>query len=234
MFTGPQIVTNGLVLYLDAGNSKSYPTTGTAWYDRSGNGNNVALINTPNFNSLNNGSIVFDGVDDRVSQNSSINAGSNFTVSAWIYPTLLGTTRRGIVGNSYNSVGRNGWFFCTAGAFTNNTFFLSIGGDIAYRVAGANTLTPNEWVYLTAVCIGGGSSILLYKNSIEVLTSSSILLSSGIITYTSPQFNVGYRLVGGTTDPFTGNIVQTQIHNRVLSSSEILQNYNATKSRFGL
>jgi len=137
-----------------------------------------------------------------------------------------------IIGNSYDNVGRNGWFFCTAGAFTNNTFFLSIGSDSAYRVAGVDTLTPNEWVYLTAVCVGGGSSILLYKNSIEVLTSTAIVLSAGTITYTSPQFNVGYRLVGGTTDPFTGNIAQTQLYNRVLSSAEITQNYNATKTRY--
>jgi hypothetical protein len=66
MFTGPNIVTDGLVLYLDAANQKSYPGTGTTWNDLSGNGNNGTLVNGPTFNSDNNGSIVFDGVDDYV------------------------------------------------------------------------------------------------------------------------------------------------------------------------
>jgi hypothetical protein len=230
----PRVVTNGLVLYLDAGNRKSYSGSGTVWNDLSGNNYSGSLVNGPIFNSSNFGSIVFDGIDDRVSRSESINVGSNFTVSVWIYPTILGTTRRGIVGNSYNYSGRNGWFLCTAGNNTNNAFFLSIGNDIAARVTPANTLTPNEWVYISAICENGGSNILLYKNGNVLPTYSSSTLTSGIITYTIPQFNIGFRHVGGTTDPYTGNISIVSLYNRVLSSTEILQNYNATKSRFGL
>ena len=64
---GPKIVTNGLVLYLDAANKKSYPGSGTTWTDLSGNNNTGTLTNGPTFDSNNGGSIVFDGTNDYVS-----------------------------------------------------------------------------------------------------------------------------------------------------------------------
>jgi hypothetical protein len=228
----PNMVTDGLVLYLDAANNKSYPGSGTTWADIAA-GNNGTLVNGPTFNSGNGGSIVFDGADDRVSRTTSINTGQNFTINAWIYPTLLGTTRRAVAANSYNYINRNGWSFSTAGGGTNNSFFLSVGNDNAYRVAAANTLSLNQWVYISAVCQNGGGSINLYKNGIE--TSYALTaLSTNTLTYTYPQFNVGFRDSAGTTDPYTGNIANVQIYNRALSSTEILQNYNATKGRYGL
>jgi hypothetical protein len=204
--------------------------TGGGWEDRSGNGYNGTLTNGPTFNSLNGGSIVFDGINDYITRNVSINTGTNFTVSAWIYPTILGTTRRGIVGNSYTYGNRVGWFFSTGGG-VNNTFFLSIGADNVFNIAPANTLNINEWVYITATCQNGGGTIILYKNGQVVANSNG---TAGTITYTTNQFNVGYRLIGGTTDPYTGRIASIQVHNRVLSQQEVLQNYNATKSRFNL
>lgn len=69
MYTGPNIVTDGLVLYLDAANTKSYPGSGTTWNDLSGNGNNGTLINGYIFNSIGNGNLVFDGSNDYVNIN---------------------------------------------------------------------------------------------------------------------------------------------------------------------
>ena len=233
---GGNIVTDGLVLYLDAANTKSYVSGSTTWNDISRGGNNGTLVNGPTFNSGNNGSIVFDGIDDRVSRTSNIDTGQNFTVSAWIFPTLLGTTRRAVVVNGYNYVLKNGWAFLTSGFGVNNTFFLSIGTDSAYRVAPANTLSLNTWAYITGVVQGGGSSITLYKNGVALSTYAGSLLTSNTITYTYPQLNVGYRDVGSvnSTDPYTGRIAQTSVYNRALSATEILQNYNTTKGRFGL
>ena len=230
---GPNVVVEGLVLWLDAANTKSYVSGSTAWTDLSRSGNNGTLVNGPTFNSANGGSIVLDGVDDYVGRNTSINTGQNFTVNAWIYPTLLGTTRRAVAASSYNYTSLNGWFLCTAGASINNTFFLSVGNDNAYRVALANTLSLNQWAYISAVCQNGGGSINLYKNGIETsyeLTS----LSTNTLIYTYPQFNVGYRDTAGLTDPYTGNIAQVTIYNKTLTASEVLQNYNATKSRYNL
>jgi hypothetical protein len=232
---GPNIVKDGLVLYLDAGSPNSYINgiSGITWKDISGNNNNGTLVNGPTFNSTNGGSIIFDGVDDRVSRTENINTGQNFTVNAWIYPTLLGTTRRTVAASSYNYTSLNGWFFSTAGVNITNTFFLSVGRDNAYRVAVANTLSLNQWVYISAVCQNGGESINLYKNGIETLYAVT-LLSTNTLIYTYPQFNIGFRSVGLTPDPYIGNIAQTTIYNRALTPQEILQNFNATKTRFGL
>jgi hypothetical protein len=229
----PKIVTNGLSFYVDASNTKSFVSGSTVWNDLTINSNNGTLTNGPTFSRNNGGSIVFDGVDDRVSQTSSINTGDNFTVNAWIYPTLLGTTRRAIVGNSYNYSTRRGWLFCTAGGSINNTFFLSIGGDNAGVNAPANTLSLNTWVYVSATCQNGGGSINLYKNG-TIVNNVISTLSPGNILYDVNQFNIGFRFVGGTQDPYTGNIASVSIYNRVLTADEIFQNYNATKSRFGL
>ena len=227
----PNIVKDNLVLNLDVANSKSYISGSTTWNDISRGSNNGTLVNGPTFSSSNGGSIVFDGVDDRVSRTTNINTGQNFTVNAWIYPTLLGTTKRTVAASSYNYTSLNGWFLCTAGFNTNNTFFFSAGSDNAYRVALANTLSLNQWAYISAVCQNGGGSINLYKNGIETsyeLTS----LSTNPLTYTYPQFNVGYRDTAGLTDPYTGNIAQVTIYNKTLTASEVLQNYNATKGRY--
>jgi hypothetical protein len=227
------IVTNGLVLVLDAAKKDSYPGSGTIWRDISGNGNNGTLVNGPTFNSANGGSIVFDGIDDRASITNSINSGQNFTVSSWINPVLLGTTRRSVISNSYNYAFRNGWFLCTAGAGINNTFFLSIGSDAAYVVAQSGTLSINTWQHITAVVTNGGETIMLLKNGQTVNPQISVL-SSGTITYTLPQFNIGWRDVLGTPDPYTGGISYVYLYNRALSATEVLQNYNATKGRYGL
>ena len=229
----PKIVTDGLVLYLDAANPRSYPGSGTTWTDISRVGTNGILVNGPTFSSANGGSIVFDGVDDKVSKTGSINTGQNFTVNAWIYPTLLGTTRRAIIGNGYPYDGREGWYFSTAGGFVNNTFFMSIGADQAYRVAAANTLSLNAWQYVTAVVTDGGLTITLYVNGQTTNTSISVL-NSGTITYTNTEFNVGWRNSVIANDPYTGRIAQVSIYNRALSQQNVQQNFNTTKTRFGL
>jgi hypothetical protein len=229
----PKIITDGLVLYMDAANPKSYSSGSTTWNDLSRSSNNGTLTNGVSFDTLNYGSLSFDGVDDRVSKVGAINTGQNFTVNAWIYPTLLGTTRRAIVGNGYPYSTRQGWLFCTAGASVNNTFFMSIGGDLAYRVAAANTLSPNIWQYVTAVVTDGGLTISLYKNG-QTTNTSFVLLSTGTITYNNTQFNIGFRNTILDPDPYTGKISIVTIYNRALTQQEIIQNYNANKTRFGL
>ncbi len=232
---GGNIVTNQLAFYSDIANPKSYISGSTTWNDLSSGGNNLTLVNGPTFNSNNNGSIVFDGIDDRVSLTSSINTGQNFTVSAWIFPTILGGTRRTVVANSMNYSSRNGWLFSVAGGGGTNGFFISIGADQAYRISANNLLTLNQWAFISAVCVNGGTNLLLYLNGVEVPSYLATLLSSGTITYTHPQFHLGFRNVGGVdSDPYTGRIAQTAIYTRVLSAEEILQHYNATRSRYQL
>ena len=77
---GPNIVTNGLVLSLDAANPKSYVSGSTTWNDISRGGNNGTLINGPTFNSANGGSIVFDGVNDFISLSGPYSLTKNYTL----------------------------------------------------------------------------------------------------------------------------------------------------------
>ena len=88
-FRGPNVVTNGLVLALDAANTKSYVSGSTTWNDLSGNNNSGSLVNGPTFNSANLGSIVFDGVDDYINcgNSSTLNITETFTISLWINST---------------------------------------------------------------------------------------------------------------------------------------------------
>jgi hypothetical protein len=227
------IVTNGLVLNLDAGFTPSYPKSGTTWYDLSSGGNNGTLTNGPTFNSSNGGSIVFDGVDDYVLRDAFVDAGSNFSVFAWVKPGAI-NIRNGIVGNSYPYNSRQGFFLSTGTNYagTTNTFFLSIGSDVAYRTAANNSITLNTWNYVGGTVINGGEDIKLYVNGTETSYFGGVL-NSGTVTYSTNQLYIGAR-VGGNLEPFVGNIATSQIYNRVLSSTEILQNFNAQKGRFGL
>jgi hypothetical protein len=229
----PRVVTNGLVLYMDAGNRKSYSGSGTVWNDLSGNVYSGSLVNGPTFNSSNFGSIVFDGSNDYVFRNSNINTGNNFSVFSWINPGSI-NIRDGIVGNSYSYSTRRGFYLATANNYSgfSNTFFLSIGVDIAYAIAPNNSLILNKWNYVGATVINGGQEIKLYINGIEPISYTTVL-SSGNIVYDINEFYIGARY-SGTLEPFIGNISNVKIYNRALSSTEILQNYNATKSRFGL
>jgi hypothetical protein len=226
MFTGPNIVTNGLVLHLDAANTKSYPGSGTTWVDKSGYGNNGTLTNGPTFSSLNGGSIVFDGTNDYVSilNNTTV----SFTIGCWINTTATSYTgTQGYEGN--------GIVWSDVGGVAND-FVLSILNNKASWFTGDNTTTINStttintgaWFYITVVKNGSNSTKELFINSISESTGTS-----GTSTLTAnPNIAIG----GNTLDSkyFSGKIAQVQIYNRALSAQEVLQNYNATKSRFNL
>jgi hypothetical protein len=227
------IITSGLILNLDASNTASYPGSGTVWTDLSGSSNNMSLLNGASYDSSNRNSILFDGVNDYAGRSSAMNTGQNFTVSVWMYATLLGSTRTSLVANSYNYSGGNGWFFCTNAGGTPNSFFLSIGSDNPVKVSSSNILTLNTWNYLTAVIRSGGRYIDLYKNGV-LISGTSTDLGARTITYNYANFSIGFRDPSGTTDPFKGNIGSTQIYNQALTAADILANYNATKGRYGL
>jgi len=229
----PNTVTDGLILNFDAANQRSYTSGSTTWFNLVSPSNNSTLTNGPTFNSSNGGSIVFDGIDDYTLSNSYIDAGSNFSVFAWIKPGNI-DVRDGIVGNSYPSAFRQGFYFATATNYSTftNTFFISIGQDIAYRVAANNSITLNNWNYVGGTVTNGGQDIKLYVNGIE--TSYSVgSLTSGTITYSTNQLLIGGRITNNL-EPFAGSISNVQMYNRVLSATEILQNYTTTKTRFGL
>jgi hypothetical protein len=225
---GPNIVVDGLVLALDAANTKSYVSGSTAWTDLSRSNNNGTLTNGPTFNGANGGSIVFDGTNDFINSNNSINTGLNFTVSVWFRRTV-GSNRGGLVANSYPYSTNVGWYFLIN---SNNDFAFSVGRDQAFVTTNSNVITNNIWYNVVSTTTGGGTDIKIYINSIVQVNAASLFTSVPIV-YTTSNFKIG-GLVSPVGDYFGGNISIVQIYNRALSATEILQNYNATKGRFGL
>jgi hypothetical protein len=235
-FAFKPIVTDGLVLCLDAGNTKSYPGSGATWLDLTTNGNNGTLVNGGsglNFVTTNGGSIVFDGTNDYidniggVSTFSFIQNTGIYTISAWVNPSLT-TKEMYILGNNNGTTAQKGFYFGTDGV--NNSILLSItlgvlnSNTLAHVIS--NCYVANTWIYVT--CVGNGINNKLYKNGVLLGTSNFSTLSSG---NSSNTLSIG-RINSANLWYWNGNIAQTTIYNRALSESEVLQNYNATKNRF--
>ena len=211
------IVTNGLVLNLDGGFTPSYTTSGITWYDLSYGVNNGTLTNGPTFNTSNGGSIVFDGVDDCVVVNSNANilSYSTYTKISWFYITSY----------LYNIIsgGNSGQHaFWLAGT---NKLHAGHNGQWS-TVVSTTSLSLNTW-YFGAVTFNTTTGWKLYVNGTSESTSSS-----------TSTFNGGSEILVGAygtgSNVFGGRIAIAQVYNRVLSDAEILQNFNAQKSRFGL
>jgi hypothetical protein len=213
----PPIVTNGLVLALDAANPKSYISGSTTWNDLSGNNNNGTLTNGPTFSSANGGSIVFDGVNDYVNVPSITWTPTAFTVN-WF---TFGNTREGyiqVIGAS------NAW-----GAFQ---FHTETQGSIYVGIDVGTRLTPGPIPNNTYVINVYQNFTFTYGSGIGSFFKNGILIASKSMT--TPAAWTGFDIGANGGNTINGLIPLTQIYNRALSSTEVLQNYNAQKSRFNL
>ena len=228
----PKIVTDGLVLYLDAANTRSYPGTGTVWSDLSRSGNNGTLINGPTFNSANGGNIVFDGSNDYISTNtnSSLTQAGNtqFTVDVWVKKSA---SNKDMLLGPWDNSNRKGWFVQW---FTDGNLYFGITNG-AFNYNYVSVSWQNQWFNLTGVFDGSlltnqNIGKIYVNNILQNTTNSGNMLTSvpaGLV-----EVSIG-RLTNYSSYA-TGNITMVKIYNRALSASEISQNYNATKTRFGL
>ena len=222
---GPRIVTNGLVIYLDAGNHKSYPGTGTTWNDLSGNGNNGTLTNGPTFNTSNKGSIELDGADDYISFGDILNLGtSDFTLEAIAKKTSGGDYYSRIAAKAtYTSPGWSFYFGQSPGSSAPSVYFAWDSNWTS--IDGTAPLVFNQYYHLLTT--RNGNTIALYING--------ALQSSKTLTY---NFNSNYSyILGGNgtgAENFYGNLALWRHYTKGFSTTEVLQNYNATKGRFGL
>jgi len=213
----PRIITDGLVLCLDAGNTKSYPGSGTTWTDLSGNGNNGTLENGVGFDGSNGGSLSFDGVNDRVSVTNTIPSLSNFTIELFMKTSTLDNSQD-IFFDQFSSLRFE---------IVNNKYRIHLGNGSSWAFTdhvGSTTLSLNTW-HQTVWTWNGSSSILyLNGNQDSLRTYSSASSGTGVITLGQHTPN--------TFNNWNGNIGNVKIYNRALIASEIQQNYNALKSRF--
>jgi hypothetical protein len=221
LYRGPKIVTSGLVLALDAADTNSYPRSGTTWTDLTGNGNNCTLVNSPTFNSSNGGSIVFNGTNQygNVANVTSLN-GTTQTISVW-YNTTNNLLGRGsvVIGKTDATNSLNGY-----NLFANST--AQVKGAATTTDITGGSITNSIWFHVTMTFTSGASSSIYVNGTLAATTS--------IISFTISTQPLRIGLSQDTFwTAFAGRIAKVDIYNRVLTATEVLQNYNATKSRFG-
>jgi hypothetical protein len=219
-----KIVTDGLVLALDAADRNSYVSGSATWIDLSGNNNSGSLINGPTFSTANGGSIVFDGSNDYAIWNNTSNLQITVgSISAWVRTSTPGSSYRGIIIKQF------AW-----GLFVKDSVLISYDwGNNQDRSTGIN-IADNNWKHIamtfTETTGSPSNNAIIYLNGSPVLTT----------TIRHSNQTVGLELArggsggGGSSQIFNGIISQASIYNRALSANEVTQNYNAQKSRFGL
>lgn len=228
---GPRVVSNGLTFYLDAGNTKSYPGSGTAWSDISRNQSGGVLTNGPIFDSANGGSIAFDGVNDHVVvPSSALSSGTQLTFGVWNFGISSQPSSLIFFGNRFLNVSL-GWddiVSFDAGDGTGNT--TGLYDNIAKT---ALTSEYQGWHYWSFTKNSVAGTMKIYRNG-ELWHSGAGSAPIGASVGNAylcfaPRFGIA-----GFAAYHNGRIGMAKLYSRELSASEILQNYNATKGRFKL
>jgi hypothetical protein len=224
----PRIVTNGLVLALDAANPKSYTGSGTAWNDLSGRGNTGTLVNGPTYSSANRGSIVFDGTNDTttfVGNNVSglAELATEFSISAWVKYNSIASY--GAFMTKQNSAGStSGTPRLDLGFIPNLVYLTTYNSSTGVIDQGIFTypINTSSWYNIVLVC--GNSLKQGYLNNQLQLSSS--------FTSTYPD---NTQVLGiPNLRPINGNIAQVSMYNRALTPAEVYQNFNALRGRYNI
>jgi hypothetical protein len=228
---GPKIITDGLVLCLDAADRNSYPGSGASWFDLSGNNNNGTLTNSPTYNTGNGGYLSFDGVNDYINLSSALNLSTNigFTICLFLQQNTTQTnsawnyfySRRG-PDIEIGAYGTSNTGFVFKDNTTNSTVFSSdLVTTWSYIAFGTNPTTRIPFIYTY------NSSGSFFATSANAFSNTTVGFERLFITGTSgsPQ---------GSTTYYGAKCAVISAYNRALTAQEILQNYNVMKSRFDL
>ena len=226
---GPNIVYNGLVLYLDAANSRSYPGTGATWTDLSGNGNNGTLVNTPTYSSSNNGYFTFNGSTNN----------ANIGLADVLFPGPSITRTMDFFIKPESNTGQKIYVGIRVSSsnrlyVANENGFWDVGfGDYAYNgnYTGTRANVTLSWTHICLVINSGICTLYVNGNQTITKTADTAVSLSG-------QYTVGSYFVDNVRDPTLlqgiSDISSFKIYNRALSLSEVKQNYAALKGRYGL
>lgn len=213
----PNIVTDGLVLCLDAANPKSYPGSGTTWKDISRNGNDGTLVNGVGYSEDNRGSMVFDGADDGATFGKIITT-TAFTVSAYINQQFDTDEANFITQDSGSDPGR---LLLRRRSDMLNFF---VGGSSFF---GNKTINIGIWYNTTFSRSSDGTAKIFINGNVD---ATGTLTTNAI---TDIDTSIGY-FPRVPSRSFPGNISNVQIYNRALSEAEIKQNFNALRGRYGI
>lgn len=239
---GPKIVRNGLVLALDAADKNSYIGSGANWMDMSGNVNNGTLINSPIFNTLNGGNFILDGATQYVTDSNI----ANFNVGCidmWIRPSST-ISASSIFSNllqlKIGATDAEAWniaFGIATGSLTNEYITIADGSTSPIKrtgVADGGSLLADTW---HNIVFNWESNV--YKIYINNIVKTTVAASGGNVgqlilpnLYIIGAFKINNA--AAYNGFFAGGIGPIKIYNRTLTTTEILQNYNAAKLRFSL
>ena len=226
-FRGPDIVKNGLILYLDANNTKSFLSGDTSWYDLSSSQNTCTLSGQVQYE---NGHMMFSGDSDYVFVGTSASTYCNLnqiTLESWCYP-MRSSSYEYLFSNSRDCCGVYDGYQLR---INNGTPSFGIWNSITSGSSTVNSSTPvtlNNWYNITAKY--DGSQLKIFVNGELKGTTNTTL---GIGKPSSFDLYIG-RMGLNQVYEYQGYIDISKIYNRALSDTEIVQNYNTLKSRFGL
>jgi len=229
------IVTNGLVLNVDAGFTASYPRSGNRWYDISATAADGTLTNGPFYATANGGNLLLDGSNDYVTfgnQNLGLD-GSDKTFCAWVKLGATLANPTAIIDKEFDNPGGSygGWAFWV-GSDRKLWWWNASNKDI--RDTGSTTLGTNVWAHIAVVYTYSTKTAAFYING--SLNSSSS--NSGISENSSStqDLAIGAGRIGSASPLgyLNGNIGNVLAYNRALTAAAILQNYNAQRARYGL
>jgi len=227
------IVTQGLVLDLDAAIKGSYPGTGSIWTDVSNNGNNGTLTNGPAFSSADYGAIVFDGTNDFVDCGTGSLIPNSWTLGGWINQKLVTGTGVIIAKSAgaplYEQNGTLGWTstrsssFYVGGKLTNGNYYYECTSSVFTNTGSIFNIvgTFNEPTTTLNLYINGAPANTKNTGFSMTLTGSQMV-----------QVGCSDGITRGNF--FSGSIYQTQIYNQALTQFQIWNNFNAYKSRYGI
>jgi hypothetical protein len=222
----PGVVTDGLVLNLDAGNYLSYPAANTKWYDLTDNLNNGNLTNGPTFTTENGGAIVFDGVDDVVELGGPNTLNLPYlSCEMWIKLDQPSDN----LGQAFFARQNVSLSTFTFGKNTSNLIFFNHRNNantLVQMSIGGYTI-PANWICIVASYDGAAARLYINAEFKSSVAGSGPLNTSGTL-------DIKIALNNNNLAPFPGNVAITRLYNRALSPAEISQNFNATRARFGI
>jgi hypothetical protein len=224
------IVKDGLVLHLDAGNNLSYPGTGITALNIAGVGATGILINGVGFGVSSGGSFIFDGTNDYIDcgTDSITNFATTTMTAEVMFQTTGATSRPHLIGRGTN--GAVGQFVIVLENITppKMRLWLDKGSGWAIAATGSSTILNNQWYHVVGVYDGTNAYVYL-NGTLDVSAASTGPLRS----IPSDSVTIGF-FTGSSAHYLTGKIPFARLYNKALSSTEILQNYNALKGRYGL
>jgi hypothetical protein len=236
---GPRIVTDGLVLCLDAADQNSYSGSGNTWTDLSGNGNNGTISNAV-FSNSNGGVFTFNSNNSSIisiSDSTDFTMSVSLTINAWFLVSDFSTSAagKGIFG-SYDAPVREYYGLRVNGGDSTGferqdvSYYYDTNDAIGFqRISSTTELSTNIWYYASMTWKAGDFHRGYLNGLLEVETNTGV--SSNNLDPTTGFF-IGYD--GGSYGYLDGSISNVSIYNRALTNSEIRQNFEATKGRFGL